>query len=54
MLTEEDVERMQQEVRAEVEEVMRFANESPYPPASALYEHIFAPPAPAERAPGAA
>jgi hypothetical protein len=25
--------------------VMRFANESPYPPASALYEHIFAPPA---------
>jgi pyruvate dehydrogenase E1 component alpha subunit len=45
MLTEEDIERMQQQVRAEIEEVMRFANESPYPPASALYEHIFAPPA---------
>jgi pyruvate dehydrogenase E1 component alpha subunit len=43
-LTQEDVERLQREVRAEVEEVMRFAEESPYPPASALYEHIFAPP----------
>jgi pyruvate dehydrogenase E1 component alpha subunit len=53
-LTEEDVERMQQQVRAEVEEVMRFADQSPFPPASALYEHIFAPPTPAERAAGAA
>jgi pyruvate dehydrogenase E1 component alpha subunit len=53
MLTEEDVERKHQEVTREVEEVMRFANESPFPPASALYEHIFAPPTPAERAAGA-
>jgi pyruvate dehydrogenase E1 component alpha subunit len=44
MLTEEEVERMQQQVRDEVEEVMRFANDSPLPPASALYENIFAPP----------
>ncbi len=53
-LAEEDVKRMQQEVRDEVEEIVRFADESPYPPASALYEHIFAPPASAERAPSAA
>lgn len=43
-LTQEEADRIQQQVRAEVEEVMRFADESPYPPASALYEHIFAPP----------
>jgi pyruvate dehydrogenase E1 component alpha subunit len=53
MLTEEDVERMHQQVTKEVEGVMRFANESPFPPASALYEQIFAPPTPAERVPGA-
>ena len=43
MLSEEEVERMQQQVREEVEQVMRFPNESPHLPASALYENIFAP-----------
>jgi pyruvate dehydrogenase E1 component alpha subunit len=52
--TEEDLKGLQQEVNAEVEVIMRFANESPYPPASALYEHIYAPPTPVERAAGAA
>jgi pyruvate dehydrogenase E1 component alpha subunit len=41
-LTEEDVERIHGETQAEVEAALKFAEESPWPPAEALYEHIYA------------
>jgi pyruvate dehydrogenase E1 component alpha subunit len=40
--TEEDVKRLRAEANAEVEEALRFADESPLPPPDALYEHIYA------------
>lgn len=42
VITEEDVERIHQEVHAEVEECMRFAEESPFPDEEELYAHILA------------
>jgi pyruvate dehydrogenase E1 component alpha subunit len=42
VISEEDVQRMHGEVQAEVEAAMQFAEESPVPPASALYEDVYA------------
>jgi pyruvate dehydrogenase E1 component alpha subunit len=42
ILSEEDVQNMHAAVHAEVDAAMRFAEESPVPPASALYEDIYA------------
>ncbi len=41
-LTEEDAKRIQAEVNAEVDECVRFAEDSPVPAPDALYEHIYA------------
>jgi pyruvate dehydrogenase E1 component alpha subunit len=41
-LTEEDVQKMQTEVYAEVDDCVHFADESPAPAPEALYEHIYA------------
>jgi pyruvate dehydrogenase E1 component alpha subunit len=41
-LKEADVQRIQDEVQAEVDGCLKFAEESPVPPADALYEHIYA------------
>jgi pyruvate dehydrogenase E1 component alpha subunit len=41
-LTEEDVERIHAEVQAEVDEALRFAEESPWPAPDALYENVYA------------
>jgi pyruvate dehydrogenase E1 component alpha subunit len=42
ILKPEDTERMQLEIRGEVDEVVRFAEESPRPPADELYTDIYA------------
>jgi pyruvate dehydrogenase E1 component alpha subunit len=41
-LTEAAVKKLHDEVELEVDECLRFAEESPWPPAEALYEHIHA------------
>ena len=41
-LTEEDVERIHSEVQAEVDEAIKFAEDSPFPQPDELYENIFA------------
>lgn len=41
-LTEEDVEKIHAEVQAEVEDCLKFADESPAPAPEALYDHIYA------------
>lgn len=41
-LTEEDVERIHAEVQAEVDDALKFAEESPWPQPDELYENIFA------------
>ncbi len=41
-ITEQDVERIHKEVQAEVDECLRFAEESPWPAPDALYECVYA------------
>jgi pyruvate dehydrogenase E1 component alpha subunit len=41
-LTEEDVERIHAEVQEEVDDCLKFAEESPWPQPDELYEHIYA------------
>jgi len=43
-LTEEENQRLEQEVLAEIDEAVRFAEESPEPPPEALYEDVYAEP----------
>ncbi|MGV3721367.1 MAG: pyruvate dehydrogenase (acetyl-transferring) E1 component subunit alpha [Actinomycetota bacterium] len=42
VLKEKDVEKIHAEVQAEVDECLRFAEESPWPAPEALYEHVYA------------
>jgi pyruvate dehydrogenase E1 component alpha subunit len=42
VLTEEDVERIHAEVHAEIEEVLKYADESPFPADEELFQHIYA------------
>ena len=43
VIDEEDVKRLHAEIQAEVDGIVRFAEESPAAPPDALYEHVFAP-----------
>jgi pyruvate dehydrogenase E1 component alpha subunit len=42
VITDEDIERIHAEVNAEVDAAIRYAEDSPVPPASALYEDVYA------------
>jgi len=42
VLTEEDVERIQEEIRKRVQESLKFADESPFPELDELDQHIYA------------
>lgn len=42
VITEEDVERIAEETRAEVQECLKFAEESPFPGVEELHQHIYA------------
>jgi pyruvate dehydrogenase E1 component alpha subunit len=42
LLTEEELKAMDKEVRAEVDEAEKFADDSPFPPEEELYTHVYA------------
>jgi len=39
--TEEDIKAIQDKIKAEIEDAAKFAEESPFPDASELYDHVY-------------
>ena len=48
VLTQEDIDGLEEEVKAQIEDALEFARQSPYPDPSELFDDMFANPIPLE------